>query len=236
MSLTRVHGHTFFDECIHADSTVIDAGANHGGFSAAMRQRFGCEPWAIEANPTLARSLEVQTDRIFHVALAGQSGRLRFQVNEADECSRFLADNESSDRAVEVEAISLQELLNRAAIVGQVDLLKIDIEGAETQTLLSADVDLLRRFRQITVEIHDFNDLVSPAQVEQLSHHLAAAGFDIIRATHRFHDDTLFFRRDAVGVSKLKVLWAKHVMRNVFGIGRILRRRISAFSGSKAGH
>jgi hypothetical protein len=57
-------------------------------------------------------------------------------------------------------------------------ILKIDIEGAEWQVFSEVDADLLRRFRQILIEFHDFRNIADPqwanvAQraLEQLNRH-----------------------------------------------------------------
>jgi FkbM family methyltransferase len=59
----------------------------------------------------------------------------------------------SDKRGIPVNVITLEELLNRSGLT-QVDLLKMDIEGAETQVFETVSTATLRRIRAAVIECH----------------------------------------------------------------------------------
>ena len=110
--------------------------------------------------------------------------------------------------------------LRREAGFDQADLLKLDIEGAELDVFEGAAADELRRFRQITVEFHDF---VWPEQAVRVGRAMAlmeAAGFRRINFS-RDNTDVLFVRRDLLAWPAW--LWLRFVVRNLRGLRRRLR-------------
>ncbi len=62
----------------------------------------------------------------------------------------------------------------------QVDLLKMDIEGSEYETLLTTPTRMLRRIRRINVELH-VPDEASLAKKKQTLLYLKECGFAIRR-------------------------------------------------------
>jgi hypothetical protein len=82
-----------------------------------------------------------------------------------DEPSQFRAVTESGEQAVRVT--TLQTIFDQNN-VDEVDLLKIDIEGGEYKSLLTADIPTLRRIRRIALEYH-------PGPKQDLFDHLSKA-------------------------------------------------------------
>jgi hypothetical protein len=71
----------------------------------------------------------------------------------------------STSNAVEVEAITFADLLDRHH-VDEVAALKINTEGSEYELLIAMSEKQLARIDQIAVSFHDFNGLGSPAATE----------------------------------------------------------------------
>jgi FkbM family methyltransferase len=118
------------DSRIGATPKVADLGANIGLFGAWILGRFpGAEILAVEPDPDNAavhrRMIEANeratTWRLVEAAAMTSAGTVRFSAGEF--ARSRLADGD--DGAIEVEAVDVFTLLD------DVDLLKIDIEGAE---------------------------------------------------------------------------------------------------------
>lgn len=79
-----------------------------------------------------------------------------------------------------VEVVTLKSLLARHETLlecRRIDLLKLDSEGSELNTILKADHQLLNRFQMIQLEYH------SPEIRRRVMEHLLSAGFQLERAS-----------------------------------------------------
>lgn len=155
----NVRGHHFLARPITRDSVVLDLGANRGEFSKSMEERFGCRPRMVEANPDLFANLKSSGAPVLHCAASHAEGTLSFNISKNDEGSSVLPLPASSDlgcihdRAVTVEALPLSSIMARHGLT-HIDLLKMDIEGAEVAVLETCPADVLQRINQLTVEFH----------------------------------------------------------------------------------
>jgi len=139
----------------------VDLGANRGAFTRAVEQKYGLRSLLlVEANPSLARELsQVANWNVENCAAASREGSLAFNIAANDEGSSILDLPEqsqlgcSSVGTVSIRAKTLESLLGSLA-PGTIDLLKVDIEGAEVEILLESPPHVLQRFGQITVEFH----------------------------------------------------------------------------------
>jgi FkbM family methyltransferase len=146
-------------------TTIVDAGANVGVTAAWYERRYpGCRVLAIEPekeNFSLLAANARSRPAIIPVRAALSSspgwvvlvnphaGSWHYQFGPAD------ADPSSAvGRAADsVPAVTLTQLRERHGFDG-VDLLKIDIEGAE-RDLFEGDPDLLERVAAVAIELHD---------------------------------------------------------------------------------
>jgi FkbM family methyltransferase len=130
----------------------VDLGANIGQYTLALSRRFELVV-AVEPNPAalaiLKRNLDlngIENVRIQPVAVAAAAGKLPLYGGE------FLSTwslKHPSTEFVLVDVITLDTLL---AGLGPVDLLKVDIEGAEREVFL-AGAEPLRRVRELSFEM-----------------------------------------------------------------------------------
>lgn len=127
---------------------VIDVGANVGYFSAVAARFVGLQGrvHAIEANPVLVDRLRMVVGevpqgpiQIHHGAVWHSSGVIPFHVAaEVSGWSSLIGnDTFKTGYTVQVPAVTLDEFVQREGI-GRVRLLKLDIEGAETDALRGA--------------------------------------------------------------------------------------------------
>ena len=195
MRLASVRGHHIWPAPLTKDSVVVDAGAHRGEFSAEIIRRFGCQCHLVEANPKLVETLIVAgAESITPAALDAHDGRGMLHVSENPEATG-LFDAGSASANVEVETISLATLMQRLGIA-KVDILKLDIEGAEFDLIASTPDQILQRINQITVEFHDFKPAFRGRGLfENARVRMQAIGFDCCNMAFRTHGDVLFLNR-----------------------------------------
>jgi len=143
----------------------VNIGANIGAFDVKLVDRgvgieFGL---SVELNPrTYERCLVnlqcngLQKTRVINVGVAAADGSIQFSPNR---CS--LSDNifdgkpSTSEDTIRVELVSLESLMAKyAGGVAELDLLKMDCEGAEYEIIRATPSIVLRRFRNVLVEFH----------------------------------------------------------------------------------
>jgi hypothetical protein len=123
-----------------------------------------------------------------------------------------------------VSVKSLQELIEELGWA-RVDLLKIDIEGAEIEMLASCPDDLLRRIAQISVEFHDFCGIIAPTEVRATLARLQKLGFRYVRMSRVGHQDTWIINQSMLGISMAELLLTRYVVRNWMGLTRMVARQ-----------
>jgi FkbM family methyltransferase len=195
MRLASVRGHHIWPAPLTKDSVVVDAGAHHGEFSAEIIRRFGCRCHLVEANPRLVETLIVAgAESITPAALDARDGRGMLHVSENPEATG-LFDAGFATTSVEVETISLATLMQRLDIA-KIDILKLDIEGAEFDLIASTPNQILQRIDQIAVEFHDFKPAFRGRGLfENARARLQSMGFDCCNMAFRTHGDVLFLNR-----------------------------------------
>ncbi|MFT0174628.1 FkbM family methyltransferase [Paraburkholderia mimosarum] len=223
--MDRVSGHTFFGRFLRENSVVVDLGANMGAFSSQMARKFGCLCFAIEPNPECFAGLKNYEGVVpINLAIADREGEMRFYVANNSEASSFVRTSQS-DREIVVRTMRLDALAQRHGI-GHIDLLKIDIEGAEIALLDSLPDVFFRRVGQIAIEFHDFCGLISREDVARVERRFESLGFFSItfsKASHG-HEDHLFVNRNRCSLGHVEYLTARYITRNLWGIARIARR------------
>lgn len=214
MKLARLRGHHIWTPPLNRHSVVIDAGAHRGEFSTELINKFGCRCHLIEANPFLAQKLVVPGAASITVAALGAAdGKAQFHVRENPESGSLAGSNVDSMSSVEVETVSLSTFTERHGLHG-VDLLKLDIEGAEFDLLAQTPERLLREISQITVEFHDFQERFAHRQLfEKARTRLEALGFVCCVMAFRTHGDVLFLNRHRLPIPLPKRVYAQHLAR-----------------------
>jgi hypothetical protein len=132
--------------------------------------------------------------------------------------------------------------MNEAGM-SQLDLLKIDIEGAEIALLLNTPADVLRRAAQVTVEFHNLCGLCTVRDVEHVVARMSAIGFDAIRfdglAAASPHPDEfdhlnwLFVRRDAPTIGSIRRWYVRQPIRLMRQAVQRFRRRRGRRNGNR---
>lgn len=227
----RVSQHSFLGRFIGPDSTILDLGANRGAFAMAMVERYGCRVYAAEPVPHLFREIAGKNARVtcLNVAMGGRSGTTEIRFDRSAHLSASVLPSATTRRILRddaqiestwVDMCSLEDFIGRSG-AQTIDLLKVDIEGAELDLFDAARADVLDRCRQITVEFHDFWYPELRPHTERVQGKLRAAGFDMIRFTPN-NKDVLFVNRQRLHLSPLERFHVAVLVRNVNGFGRML--------------
>jgi FkbM family methyltransferase len=236
--LTTVCEHTLFTRNLGPDSLVVDLGAHHGEFSEAMRRRFGATCHAIEAVPQFAERIAAGPGlHPHHMAVSDAEGTVPIHISSEGQASSLypLAAEDQALRGEPVETImvpagTLEGFLEQEGI-SRIAVLKVDLEGAERELFRSTSDRTLLQADQIAIEFHDFMGLLDPAEVDQVRSRLEGLGFEGIRFSAS-NFDWLFVQPDRVPLSRVDVALARHVLRNVRGAWRRMRRYVPSGDAS----
>lgn len=133
---------------------IIDLGANIGASGVWFLRRYGgarllaVEP--VEANADLARINLARTGievEVLTAAVGLRAGSALFEVSETSTLGRF------GELGIEVPVVTVESLIDRFPRDETIDLVKIDIEGAEEE-LLAGELAWLDRVSCVVVEMH----------------------------------------------------------------------------------
>lgn len=140
-------------EHVSSCRSMIDLGANIGLASVYLSSHFGCRCFCIEPNPDTFRILKMNfatTDaQLLNAAVWNSATTLRAECKD----SHFSMSTVSPDGNGSIPGLPPAEIIRRSGFE-TVDLLKIDIEGAEVQ-VFQGDLSWLQRVGAIAIEFHD---------------------------------------------------------------------------------
>jgi FkbM family methyltransferase len=147
--------------------SVIDAGAHRGAFTDAFLRLHRPERVVlVEAIPGLAMKLEAKYEgdpriSVVSAALSDVTGEAQFEINKSEASSSLLPiDPRNSEwfrrdlsvaNSISVLTLTLPELMKRQQLE-RVDLLKLDLQGAE-RLVLSGAGEALEKVRVIYTEV-----------------------------------------------------------------------------------
>jgi FkbM family methyltransferase len=200
--LTRISGHTVELEGLGPASRVLDLGAHRGQFSKLLKERLGGGRYClIEANPALADDCKA-VGNFLACAVGAESGTRTFHISNNPTGSSLLDLPEKAKWdntlkcSMDVTVLSLPDILDRFGLP-ELELLKMDIEGAEVEVLDALPMERLAKIRQITVEFHSDTDfgfhLVQAT--ENTIRRIRKAGFQFMDLSDGHRIDVLFLNR-----------------------------------------
>lgn len=186
----------FYLEYLRGGMTVFDVGANVGELTLLFSRFVGAggvvhafEPSGagFERLSAVARAASLRNVRLNRLALAEEEGAVRLHVYDEDHLSwTTQARRPLEDYGIEVKPTTTEEaaattvdLYCERNNVSTIDLLKVDVEGAEFQVLLGARRMLReRRVRLLTFEFGQttFDMGNSPDRIEA---YLKEVGYDL---------------------------------------------------------
>lgn len=180
---------------------VIDGGANHGAFTDAFLQLHRPERLVlVEAIPDLAEKLRARyaghpAISVVSAALSDKNGEAQFEINRSEASSSLLPiDPRNSEwfardlrvaRTVQVPTMTLPALME-AQQLETVDLLKLDLQGAE-RFVLTGGEGVLDRVGVIYTEVF-FEQLYAGAWLfGEVNEFLTARGYKLCGLSNIVH-------------------------------------------------
>jgi len=171
---------------------ILDVGADRGTFTDRALRCFEADRvWLVEANPEAAAALQRKYAgeprcQVIPCAIGAKSGQVQFHVATQASSSAVQLPKGKVARVVTVPAISLDDLFQQEQIA-EVDLMKVDIQGAE-RMLIQGGQQALKRVQMIYIEVLFKTDCSTAALFGELHELLTAAGFRL-RLLHRLRRD-----------------------------------------------
>jgi len=180
---------------------VIDAGANRGAFTDAFLRLHRPERIVlVEANPDLAMKLQARYESdsrisVVSAALSDRNGEAKFEVNRSEASSSLLPIDPrnsawfgrdlSVENSISVVTLTLSDLMTRQKLES-VDLLKLDLQGAE-RLVLTGGAAVLDRVSVIYTEVF-FEQLYAGAWLFwDTNEFLAGRGFKLCGLSNIVH-------------------------------------------------
>jgi FkbM family methyltransferase len=209
ITLDRVNEHHFINSWLGASNDkgkllVVDLGMNAGEFSREILRRYGkSRVVAVEANPYLASAIERQSNlHCYNYAIATANGPVIFGIDTANSLASRISATGSDNESVIVEGIRFADFIRKARINSElIDLLKIDIEGAELELFEQTPAHVFANVRQICVEFHAFSN---PEYLPRIARNIArmeSLDFYCVDFTTNFQDVLMVNKR--LGLSRL---------------------------------
>ena len=178
---------------------VLDLGANNGGFPLllASEGRTFRKLVCVEFNPDtferLQQNLEMNFGKEFAAINAAVNGSGEPVSLSGDETGTGANIYQGIEGGATVEGATVDEIVRRGFGSEEIDICKIDVEGAEFEILLGQHSTLINRCRYILIEIHHFPDNPRELVIERLGElGFEEAGPD--RYSDDFHHVHLFRR------------------------------------------
>lgn len=178
-----------FEKCIKPGDTVIDIGANQGEYSLIAARKTGntgkvlaFEPMKslygqLQENIALNKSFEGRITAI-PIGLSEQAGVLDL-YGKAGSNEGVNTLYPTAEHTVKIESIQLDTLDQQLQNLGitKVDVIKIDVEGAELQVLKGAQKTLRQYLPTLLLEINRESCLAAGYSPEEMLEYLEAFGY-----------------------------------------------------------
>ena len=203
---------------------VIDAGAAHGLYALKVSGE-AKKVIAIEAHPWNCKLLLENVSRnrlqkkilVLHAALCGRNVPVTlFEAKDTVSHNIF----GGSGRKILVSPITLREIINR---YGDVDLMKMDIEGAEFEVLLTAEDKILKRIDKMVIELHP--QIYGRIGITEIINKLRKVGFNNITLAKPAILQPYSYTIRKVSETHLKNLRTLKFLLLFYPIGRLLKIR-----------
>lgn len=222
MELINVCGHTFVKDFLGVTPLVVDCGANYGAFATYLAKEHLATVYGFEPDPRLFPMLpKLENVNFFNLAVSGSGEKLILNLGER-KCSSAYFLEETGQTAVTVKSTKLNDFCCEKRLK-KIDLLKLDIEGAEIEVLEKLPFEFLATADQITVEFHDFLDKAEVPRILDVVRRIQEHGFYFLKLSYHDYSDCLFINtkiHPVNSLAKIDLLFKKYHL----GFKRILKR------------
>ncbi len=190
-------------DSLDADAAIIDVGLGEDiSFSQSLIERYGCTVHGFDPTPRAIDWIERLAPRNFRLHKYGVSATSRtarfYLPNNADHVSgSLLHAGHVGTRSIDVELVGIGDVFDKIG-VPRIDLLKIDIEGAEYDLIGSeAFRDCARRIGMLCIEFHHRWPEFGASRTLRAVSELKDAGFRCAWRSPFTNEEFLFINRGA---------------------------------------
>lgn len=192
MIMREIKEHSFYENMLKSEITVVDLGACRGEFINEIDKIYKVKKAIlVEPNPTNFAHLQNKENFVLYNNLIS---------NKQDEVFTFWEDPNSPYNGStifnyfngikhDIKSITIEKLIEENNIE-YIDILKIDIEGSEYDLLENIDKSVLDIVSQITVEFHDFLDPNLKNKTKKILERIESFGFNRISKPIRYKFDS----------------------------------------------
>src|SRR5262245_2833710 len=167
MSLETIETHSIVPSLVRNGGTVVDCGANLGAFSMEMIRRFGSRCYGFEASPNVLQRMALHPNLYArNLAICGSDRTVELTLDHDITRSSIVLPPTAGPLSCPVEGRHLGRLLFELG-VAEIEVLKLDIEGAELEVIDSLSDDFFHSVGQLTIEFHDFLGYLSQKEVAE---------------------------------------------------------------------
>ena len=183
--------HSFYDDDFSPNPVIIDLGAGRGDFTYECVRRFNPQLILAVEPQSIFPELSYECVKDYQCVVSDKDNLdLNFYVDVVnDECSSLLFPTRTG---VTMLSRTLESLIIENSLQ-EIDLLKIDIEGAEWGMLINTPDYIFKKIKQITCEFHDF---LMPSKLDdtlKCINRLSALGFKVETNPIPGIDNTTFY-------------------------------------------
>ena len=224
--LKNILCHTIFEDPLKKNLApiVIDCGANKGEFSEYANDQLNAKCYGFEPDPRLFKNL-INKNKITYLqkAIGSSEGMVRLNLGEKH-CSSLMYKESSDQNYVKVEMTTLESFCISNKLES-INLLKIDIEGAELDLLENLTSGFLSKIEQITVEFHDFLDKNDIPRIKKIIKRMKNEDFYVLRLSYFTYGDVLMINQRRIRISNLqKLIFA--IYKYTVGLKRLVSKAL----------
>jgi FkbM family methyltransferase len=209
VGIQRFREHSFFAILLDHPAAVGDFGAHRGEFLAGFKsEHLISRALLIEADPALSKSLQRSFGKeadVVHAAIvaANKPGPVKFTRSIEPEASSLFNEWSAAYGIADEVTVPTLDFSDAVKRLGErIDLIKMDVEGAEIGILESATASDLASCCQLTVEFHDKRPPFTRRDVDRVCRRMRAAGYAIVMANWPKVDDVLFVNLKSCSAAK----------------------------------
>jgi FkbM family methyltransferase len=224
MPIEVVESHSILPDLVRCGGVVVDCGANLGAFSMEMIRRFECQCYAFEASPAVFARMAKHSNIVSrNIAICDRDRAVFITTEEDITRNRVVVGGRiGAEPLVQVEGRQLAAVLREFG-VDQIEVLKMDIEGAELEVIDSLDDEFLSKIGQLTIEFHDFLGYATTQDVVSRIDRIVSLGFwELYWSQRRNTGDVLLVNRRRM--SWPRYMCEQEIVRLVRGAGRRWQR------------
>ena len=230
--LKNILCHTIYIDSLYqtkqgSQPTVIDCGANRGEFSSYANKEFNAICYAFEPDPRLFSNLIEQHDVYYYeLAVGAKEGLVRLNLGDKH-CSSIKYSESASQDYLDVRMIALEKFCQEREIRA-IDLLKVDIEGAELELFENFTFEFLEKIRQVTIEFHDHLNKGDIPRIKSIIKKMKENGFYVLNFSHFTYGDIMMINKNHINLT-LRHRIAFIIFKYSVGTKRFLNKFISRF-------